>query len=814
VLEKMSRNRNTVHEYFRLGSQQDGWNLPGADDICISTRTRNGGSGRPNLNRRRVCTDSSTDSDYAADEESSSEFDDDSEEDDDESDDEEKKPAPTRVFLELESLKQCMEKNCRCPMCNGPVVMEVKTLCLASNIMVSCTDNDCGYVDVSEQPATARVGAKLDDRERSTDFAINVLYVIGFLSSGDGCTEAARMLGLLGLPNDTTMQSRSFGLIEERISPVIQSVADAILLENLTEEVRQTFALLPDKDETDLFNWKNSLDPANNLAYSRAKYPAISASFDMGWQQRSSGQRYNSPSGHAFFVGAHCRKPISIQVKSRICNFCAAWKKKNPPSEDFPDGLLPVGPHSCTINHKGSASSMEPKAALDMMIDLFDRRHVSIDRICIDDDASTPALIKWSNADYMNNNNVNKPPQVRRKVTKENSKTKVKTVTYVLEDRPDSGRLPGYIPEPNWVADPNHRKKLFTKDLRKFKADTSKQRYGMSDMDVTRLGKNYGYMIRTLKKIPEESFVDAGKAVVEHHYDNHEFCGQWCPRKRLTEHERNLSDRVYRNKERDAKLYAVINQIAARFLSLPRLKELAHVMDTQVNESMNNTISWMAPKNKCFGGSQSLRNRISIAVGINTLGLHRYFKRLFHALGITMTPNIAHYLGVRERNREKRINKTKSNAAKKGRKEKVYEKLRKDEQVKRNERKKKYGVYRTGINLDDPSEYGWVKSPKKKSKQTLEGVICKHCGLAGHSRTSSRKCLKYKAPPEAAAKVPEEQQQDPYDSEAAAAADLEDYEGETLEEHLRRHADDDSPTRPKNSNDNELDSEVQQLNVL
>jgi hypothetical protein len=306
-------------------------------------------------------------------------------------------------------------------------------------------------------------------------------------------------------------------------------------------------------------------------------------------------------------------------------------------------------------------------------------------------------------------------------------------------------------------------------------------------MDVTRLGKNYGYMIRGLKRITEDRYLDAGKAVVEHHFDNHEFCGQWCPRKRLTDHEKNLSERYYRNKEHDAKLYDIMNQTAARFVTLPKLKEVAHVMDTQVNESMNNTISWLAPKNKCYGGSQSLRNRVCIAVGINSLGYQRYFTRIFHALGIAMTPNIRHFLGIKERNRQKRIQKTKTKDAKRIRKEKIFEKLRNDEQVKRNERKKKFGVYRTGINMEDPEQYAWVKSPpRKRSKQSLQGIVCKHCGLTGHSRTSSRQCLKHKAPqvPEntGTAALPEG---DPDDSKEDAAKDLDMHAAETLEEHLQ-----------------------------
>jgi hypothetical protein len=297
----------------------------------------------------------------------------------------------------------------------------------------------------------------------------------------------------------------------------------------------------------------------------------------------------------------------------------------------------------------------------------------------------------------------------------------------------------------------------------------------MSDMDVMRLGKNYGYMIRGLKRLPEEKFLDAGKAVVEHHYDNnHQYCGKWCPRRALTDHQKNLSERYYRCKQKDAKLFVDINQIISRFITLPKLKEVAHVMDTQVNESMNNTIAWLAPKNKCYGGSQSLANRVSIAVGVTSLGFQRYFTWLFHSLGITVTPNIEHFLGVRERNRMKRNNKTKTKDAKRIRKENVFEKLRKDEQIKRNEKKKKWGTYQSGINMDDPDGpevFAWVKSPAKKRSKQASDIVCKHCGLTGHSCTSSRQCLKHKKPTDTQVLVPEEQ--DPDDSEEDAAKDVE-----------------------------------------
>jgi hypothetical protein len=127
-------NRNTVFERTRLGLQEDGWNLAGTEST--SRLTRNAGSGRPNL-VKRVFNESSSDSDYEADEESSSsEEEEDFTVDDEEADDEDTKPPATRLFLEYESLKKCMEKNCRCQKCNDPVEMKVKTLCIAFNVMV------------------------------------------------------------------------------------------------------------------------------------------------------------------------------------------------------------------------------------------------------------------------------------------------------------------------------------------------------------------------------------------------------------------------------------------------------------------------------------------------------------------------------------------------------------------------------------------------------------------------------------------------------------------------------------------------------
>jgi hypothetical protein len=103
----------------------------------------------------------------------------------------------------------------------------------------------------------------------------------------------------------------------------------------------------------------------------KSKYPKVKvSSYNMAWQQRNSGNRYASPSGHALLIGGATRRPLCMVVKSKLCNFCSGpWKAKH---KD--DGLeLMVPWHFCPKNHDGSSSSMEPIGCVEMVIDMNDK---------------------------------------------------------------------------------------------------------------------------------------------------------------------------------------------------------------------------------------------------------------------------------------------------------------------------------------------------------------------------------------------------------------------------------------------------------
>ena len=160
------------------------------------------------------------------------------------------------------------------------------------------------------------------------------------------------------------------------------------------------------------------------------------------------------------------------------------------------------------------------------------------------------------------------------------------------------------------MSDPNHRKEILTGELRalaKLKVLVA-EKVTMTKLDAIRIGKNFGCMIRALPKQAKEKHVDNAKAVLKHHFDNHEWCGDWCVKKNQSTQEQRRSKQYYRSKEKDPLLCEKVYEIVSRFITEEALAEVSHGMDTQMNESLNNTISWFAPKNKVFCSSGSLQN--------------------------------------------------------------------------------------------------------------------------------------------------------------------------------------------------------------
>jgi len=521
------------------------------------------------------------------------------------------KPSATRGIFELETLKTSFEKHACCPECKSGLIATFPTCCIASGLRLQCSNDFCSFVDIqrpkltADMPLPANCGSPLI--ERSTDYSINIMHVLGFLASGDGGAKAGRTLGMLGLPNSTTMEKRSFTIIEQRLAPTRQQLGKKILLENLDEEVEIYYGGEVDADGNLLFDlWKDKTLP-------QALWPTLMVSTDMGWQKRSSGRNCFSLSGHALFVAMLTRKPIALATKHKVCRHCKMWYTRHTVDEQVPE-------HECVVNHTGSSGSMEAKAVLDMHVQLFEESQVIVETFVTDDDSTIKAKLKWSNADHMLNHNTQIKPTIINSKGNE-------------VDRPDHGEVPRQMPEPKFLADPSHRKKTLKGELHRLEKKTVAMKKTITKCDCVRISTNFAYMTRTLPGAPPSEHVDRGKAVLEHHFDCHDCCGAFCTRKDQTAEELAESTKYYRSKIKDKALYELLHDnVLPRFVTHEALLEVAHGVDTLVNESLNNSISWLASQNKTCSTSQSLLNRISVAVGINALGIYLHFCRLFHLL--------------------------------------------------------------------------------------------------------------------------------------------------------------------------------------
>jgi hypothetical protein len=710
-------------ELRRLSPEEDDWNLVGLSSEPLCNRTRGGGNGRPNveLMARRKANDPETVVLSSSELDSPSSVDDEDLEDEDESaPSKATKPTHQRVLLEVSMLQEAF-KDYPCPECAQPLELNIRTVCITSRIDLVCNNKECPYICDFAKPTETTIHAEDDDKyDRMTDYALNVLFVLGMLSVGDGATEAGRLLGLLGLPNDTTMTNRSFGMIEDRIGPYIREICSEILDENMEEEAK----LSMNEFDFNVWNMWRKNPAMGDLPVDRR--PQIEASYDMAWQQKGSGHTYNSQSGHGSLFGSRSRKLIALSIKSRLCWYCSKYLLKNPEANEVP-------PHRCWKNHDGSAGSMEAAGAVDVVVDCFENKTVVIKRLCCDD-SSVRADCQWSNENYMKAYNTDVLPMVP--ISKGPNKGKP-------QPRPDKGKLPPHIPEPKFVADPNHRRKGLNGLLIGIDMSNVSEKCTMTRMDSTRLAKNFGYMARTLKNRDENEYEDAAKACLEHHFDNHKYCGAWCKRKDLSEEVKKQSVKYYRCKKKDAELYELLKNSVEKYCTKDKLLDMAHSLDTNMNEAFNQICTWFAPKNKVYAGTGSLHNRIAFAVGINSIGIDAFFHRLFKKLGIPVTNNVAYYLKTKEKHRALRLEKIRTPAYKLHKNKKKMALLAENTLIAKKERHQRAGTYRKGMNLDDPIDEevaaanAAARELKKKRKAENH---CEYCGQNGHATRRSKKC--------------------------------------------------------------------------
>ena len=204
---------------------------------------------------------------------------------------------------------------------------------------------------------------------------------------------------------------------------------------------------------------------------------------DMAWPTKGSGKSYNSHTGFGHMIGCYSKKVISSKIYSRLCRICESAKAAG----------VQVRNHDCVKNWNESSKKMESAAALCMVVSSPTDRGVVILWIISDDDSVMRAVCSYPEP--------------------ENTKTK--------------GKLPKYILQPIFKADPSHRVKVVAKKWYKLKNKPIAQSTMTGDT-ARRLKRSWGYMLKQNREGNIQQFTSAAKAVVNHLYNDHQYCGDWC----------------------------------------------------------------------------------------------------------------------------------------------------------------------------------------------------------------------------------------------------------------------------------------------
>ena len=375
----------------------------------------------------------------------------------------------------------------------------------SATVVMRCKNNHiveygCGpsnYDRTYTQRYTCVQDQKVTRRRKLISYDVNILMALVTYFNGAGFYEIARLAGFMGLPNSTSIEWAIHKVSKAYLHGHIMRVTKKVVLNSLVEEAKEAATLQFCEDEFSTL-WpafekviRGEDICADTLEILRKDPIKMSAGLDMGWQKRSSGRKYDSPSGHMFMIGTHTNKVIDYMVMSINCAICKLNEKRVLKGE-------PAKEHTCFKNFDLHSKAMEACAARLLVINMFtDHKGVLYyEDLCADDDSSMKS--------YCSHNG-------------------------------DKASLPLDIPQPLFYADPSHRIKLVGKAFYEL-AYATKGKSLVTISDATRLKINFAYLVTIAREtdgMTVEMLSDICMCVIDHVFDCHWLCSpSFCWKRR------------------------------------------------------------------------------------------------------------------------------------------------------------------------------------------------------------------------------------------------------------------------------------------
>ena len=506
----------------------------------------------------------------------------------------------------------------------------------------------------------------------------------------------------------------------------------------------------------------------------------ITASTDMGWQKRSSGHRYDSPSGHMFFIGALTKKIIAFQLFSKNCSICKCAKKKG----------KPVRVHPCPKNFSDSSKAMEAVGAHKIIesIYLCSSGALYCKEIIADDAPKKTSLVTKNDAKrikfyYSYFIRVNR---CKEGVTAQWMSKHVWCVLYHLFDdhhlctsdfcwkkKEEEDKLRGTSSSPPLpsqstslqtyddeavVSDPVLCIKIIdTQGDDEFEDDNDDI---FEDIDENILNDSLdddqdNNLEEEDDDIDEVDVNDHGLEIYDE--DNEDYTDddiilvdgkcddnlvsiiddtpsrlpQLSQSAKETLHSLRRHSGYYRSMTSDKIVFEQMKEKFEQYTTESAMVELLHPYDTQTNEGMNTAVAVVAPKHKNYSRSVELSSRIHFVVGMKNVGRSKFVTDILMSSGFANVPTVLRkFLNIEDARKRRKQLRESSVEFKSNRCEKNVEKAI----VERKDEIKAYGK---------GTSYGAFVVPKlSKPKENL----CRYkefgCLIAdGHKTARCQKCL-------------------------------------------------------------------------
>ena len=581
---------------------------------------------------------------------------------------------PVNILIPYKELCCTLEQSFKCPKCNKKKLnVSQETYGFATELFITCDNcnhsvaitpiqglrsknknnkkNDDDDEDDDEEDNNVTAGGKF------MDYAINYSMSLLMQQLGMGLRGVTTLLSFLGIaagignPHKWKRIQDEVGLAEEAVAADVVNDNIRVEVEATKEAAQEAYQQwLSTTDEGRSAGAQDRANKLNELLRTQVGYHdnklkiGLTVGMDGAWQKRSIGRgTYNSKTGHNFAIGGYTKKIISIVAYSKHCFTCDRATKLG----------IDAPIHRCARNYDADRSSkaMEPLAAVDHCKYLANKQEDNlqcyIHQLITDDDSTTRANTKHSyralaDRDY--------PGWTQKKNTDWPFKLDRRGGRVYL---PDHGKLPLWVPEINsYLCDISHRIKVIGSAVYALNSASNVHRIksGWTKYDAERIKFNAGYFFHQEEnqQLPFQQFCMKAKCIYLHHFNDHCCCDKrWCRVLRSQqEPEYDLpaaykADERFREKQsEEGKLvFKKVEAALASHLSKEALAQVHHKFSTQKNESLNRKMTAVAPKDRHYGGTSSLKDRVNLVAIQDSVGFEETLRRLFHVIGLPLTWN-------------------------------------------------------------------------------------------------------------------------------------------------------------------------------